>query len=79
MFFSDPSIVYLSVFHRKLIVQTWEAIKHKKEKFGTIFYSRLFDVAPGVVPLFRMSSNMNEKLVHILNVVIVLAQEGKNI
>lgn len=37
----------------KLVKETWGFIIAKSDKAGDLFYTRLFEVAPGVKPLFK--------------------------
>ena len=66
----------MSKFHKTLLLETWDVLKDKRMLLGTVFYQRLFEIAPSVVPLFRYSTSMNEKLIKIIDYVLQLVKEG---
>lgn len=43
----------MSPLQIKLVRETWGFIIAKSDKAGELFYARLFEVAPGVRPLFK--------------------------
>ncbi|HEY0740600.1 MAG TPA: globin family protein [Chryseosolibacter sp.] len=43
----------MSPLQIKMVRETWGFVIAKSDKAGELFYSRLFEVAPGVRPLFK--------------------------
>ena len=71
-----PSSDRLTLAQRETIINSWEQVKPKQEKFSKLFYHRLFDVAPDLIPVFRMASNMSTKISIITSCIVDLSKQG---
>ena len=45
----------------QLVKETWSFVIVKSDQAGELFYSRLFEVAPGVRPLFKEDISLQAK------------------
>jgi hemoglobin-like flavoprotein len=56
----------------KLVRETWGFIIAKSEKAGDLFYTRLFEIAPGVRPLFKNDMKAQARKLMVTYIVIKL-------